>query len=78
MSLAAKYDQIVVLAYHEIGAGKWIDEAGFRDQMQLIAATEDLEVVTPSVLLEGILTPPLLLNNLDAGTGSDPLLTRSE
>ncbi|MBX0296126.1 polysaccharide deacetylase family protein [Haloarcula nitratireducens] len=60
LSLAAKYDQVVVLAYHEIGAGKWIDEAGFRDQMQLIAATEDLEVVTPSALLEDVLTPPLL------------------
>ncbi|WP_167768519.1 polysaccharide deacetylase family protein [Haloarcula amylovorans] len=60
LSLAAKYDQVVVLAYHEIGTGKWIDEAGFREQMELIAELEELEVVTPSNLLENVLTPPML------------------
>lgn len=58
LPLAATYDQVVVLAYHAIGSGDWIGESGFRDQMQQIATTDGLDVVTPSALLTDLFDSP--------------------
>jgi peptidoglycan/xylan/chitin deacetylase (PgdA/CDA1 family) len=49
IDFAARYNQLVVLMYHAIGAGDWVDEAGFESTMKHIDRT-DIDVITASDL----------------------------
>ncbi|WP_254280242.1 polysaccharide deacetylase family protein [Haloarcula marina] len=75
IALAEKYDQTLVLAYHQVGESGWISEDDFRATMDRIADS-DIEAVRPSTLLTDVLSPsiqevvPLSVREAVAGDGS--------